>query len=88
MNDAIIRNYKNNYTILPYEKIDSLQNNFFLDDFYYNKFQDEYFKSYRNNLLKIINCTLDKIVKKFDNIAKILIPLKFMVNFCLLIFIK
>ena len=70
MNDAIIRNYKNNYTILPYEKIDSLQNNFFLDDFYYNKFQDEYFKSYRNNLLKIINCTLDKIVKKFDNINR------------------
>lgn len=70
MNDAIIRNYKNNYTILPYEKIDSLQNNFFLDDFYYNKFQDEYFKSYRNNLLKIINGTLDKIVKKFDNINR------------------
>lgn len=70
MNDAIIRNYKNNYTILPYEKIDLLQGNFFLDDFYYNKFQDEYFKSYRNNLLKIINGTLDKIVKKFDNINR------------------
>ena len=46
----------------------SLDNNFFLDDFYFNKQNTEYYTQYRNNLLKILNTTLDKILKKMDNI--------------------
>ena len=46
----------------------NLQINFFLDDFYFNKAQEDIFKNYRNNLLKIINGTLDKLTRKLDNI--------------------
>ena len=50
----------------------SLQINFFLDDFYFSKAQEDIFKNYRNNLLKVINGTLDKLTRKLDNInAKI-----------------
>lgn len=46
----------------------SLDNNFYLDDFYYKKQNVEYYTQYRNSLLKILNSTLDKILKKMDNI--------------------
>lgn len=46
----------------------SLDNNFYLDDFYYKKQNIEYYTQYRNSLLKILNSTLDKILKKMDNI--------------------
>lgn len=72
-NNSICRKYKNNYTIFLNEPDlieDPLQINFFLDDFYFSKSQEELFKEYRNNLLKIINGTLDKILRKLDNINK------------------
>lgn len=46
----------------------NLQINFFLDDFYFSKAQEDIFKTYRNNLLKVINGTLDKLTRKLDNI--------------------
>lgn len=46
----------------------SLDNNFYLDDFYYKKQSIENYTQYRNSLLKILNSTLDKILKKMDNI--------------------
>lgn len=46
----------------------SLDNNFYLDDFYYKKQNIENYTQYRNSLLKILNSTLDKILKKMDNI--------------------
>lgn len=64
----ICKKYKNNYTISLDSKKEKLQVNFFLDDFYFYKFQEETFKNYRNTLLKIINGTLDKLIRKLDNI--------------------
>lgn len=52
---------ENDYTYL-------LNNNFFLDDFYYDKENNETYIQYRNTLLKILNGTLDKLLKKMDNI--------------------
>ena len=74
--NCICKNYKNNYTVFKDNKDDndnvldsnSFQINFFLDDFYFQKSQEDIFKNYRNNLLKIINGTLDKITRKLDNI--------------------
>ena len=75
-NNCICKNYKNNYTIFYVDtnnessilKDNFLQINFFLDDFYFQKSQEDIFKNYRNNLLKIINGILDKITRKLDNI--------------------
>ena len=74
--NCICKNYKNNYTVFRDTKDEndnvldsnSFQINFFLDDFYFQKSQEDIFKNYRNNLLKIINGTLDKITRKLDNI--------------------
>ncbi len=46
----------------------SLRINFFIDDFYYSKIENEEFTSYRNGLLKILSGTLDKLTKKLNNI--------------------
>ena len=68
-NNVVCKKYKNNYSIfIDNNEKESFQINFFLDDFYYEKMQEDLFKNYRNNLLKVINNTLDKITKKLDNI--------------------
>ena len=70
-NNVVCKKYKNNYSIfIDNNEKESFQINFFLDDFYYEKMQEDLFKNYRNNLLKVINNTLDKITKKLDNINK------------------
>ena len=72
-NNLICKEYKNNYTIclnLISESKEPLQINFFLDDFYFSKYQKDILINYRNNLLKIINVTLDKITRKLDNIDR------------------
>lgn len=66
--NAICMKYKNNYTVYKSNNKEPWQINFFLDDFYFEKMQEDLFKNYRNNLLKVINSTLDKITKKLDNI--------------------
>lgn len=68
-NNVVCKKYKNNYSIfIDNNEKEAFQINFFLDDFYYEKMQEDLFKNYRNNLLKVINNTLDKITKKLDNI--------------------
>lgn len=67
-NNRICEIYKNNYSICLGNKEDNLQVNLFLDNFYFKKSNNDLLKQYRNNLLKIINGTLDKITKKLDNI--------------------
>ena len=54
-------NVKNNDT-------DNLKNNYFLDNFYNEKANQEAYVNYRNMVLKILNGTLDKLLKKMDNI--------------------
>ncbi len=56
---------KNQNASLGQNNIDS---NLFLDDFYTKKLLNEEYVSYRNTLLKILSSTLDKIVKKLENI--------------------
>lgn len=82
--NAIIEDYKNGYTVklLETENIidediqekeasniyNNVQANFVLDDFYSKKQGEEEYKNFRNSLLKILSNTLDKIVRKLDNI--------------------
>lgn len=47
---------------------DSLQANFFLDDFYFQKEKNEGIIVYRNNLLKLVLTALKKVSKKISNI--------------------
>ena len=67
-NNDKCKKYKNNYVITLEKKNEELENNFFLDDYYFFKSQEELYKNYRNDLLKVINYTLDKITRKLDNI--------------------
>lgn len=46
----------------------NLQTNFFLDDFYNQKENDEVIKNYKNNLSKLVLSALKKITKKVNNI--------------------
>lgn len=79
-----IDNYKNNYSVFLNQKnnlsnnanssnnVDDGKNyllsNIFLDNYYSKKLDDETYINYRNNLLKILNATLDKIERKLANI--------------------
>lgn len=69
-NNGKCRKYKKNYTITLEDEKEELENNFFLDDYYFSKAQEELYKNYRNDLLKVINYTLDKIIRKLDNINR------------------
>ncbi len=48
----------------------NLSLNFFLDDYYYLKENNENFKSYRNSILKLILDTLKKYKKRLENICE------------------
>ena len=70
-NDDLFKKYKNSYTVFSGEKnndTDNLKNNYFLDNFYNEKANQEAYVNYRNMVLKILNGTLDKLLKKMDNI--------------------
>lgn len=47
---------------------EALNINYFIDDFYYKKENDNIFTSSRNNLLKIVSSSLKKVYKKLENI--------------------
>lgn len=66
--NAVFKSFKKSYSVFLSNEKESLQNNYFLDDFYYNKVNEETYINYRNMVLKIINGTLDKLLKKMDNI--------------------
>lgn len=57
----------NDYTIMLGSNDNNLQTNFFLDDFYSKKENDESILIYRNNLLKLVLSALKKISKKIAN---------------------
>lgn len=58
----------NDFIITNNPSSDILQTNFFLDDFYSKKENDELLTTYRNNLLKLVLSALKKISKKISNI--------------------
>ena len=61
--------YKNGYSIVRNKKTnDNFSINFFLDDFYFEKTQQETYLSYRNNLLKVLENTLNKLSNKMNTI--------------------
>lgn len=73
--NAKIARYKEGYSVVlskdnssEDDEIPNLQANFLLDDLYSKKEADEEYKRYRNSLLKILSVTLDKIVRKLENI--------------------
>lgn len=58
----------NDFVISDLPTSDSLQTNFFVDDFYFNKESNDLLINYRNNLLKLMLSNLKKISKKIENI--------------------
>ena len=64
------KNYEKDYALefCNSEKENSLQINFFLDDFYTSKETNNTFIVYRDNLLKLISNKLSKLSVKLDNI--------------------
>lgn len=56
------------YTMILKSHGDILQTNFFLDDFYSMKENNEVTINYKNNLLKLVLSALKKITKKVNNI--------------------
>ena len=57
------------YSLIPInENNENFSLNFFIDDFYYKKETDENFKTYRNNILKLILGMLKKYQKRLINI--------------------
>ncbi|MGN1269845.1 MAG: NFACT family protein [Clostridia bacterium] len=56
------------YFLVSSSKSNSLEVNFFLDDYYLEKQQKEYFVSYRNNLLGLVSNILKKISKKLISV--------------------
>lgn len=70
--NANIVKFKDGYTVESNKKIENksldFTSNFFLDDYYLLKQKEEEYKNYRNSLLKILSATLDKIVRKLNNI--------------------
>ena len=56
------------YSILPINTTETLQANFFLDDFYSKKEQNDSILIYKNNLLKLVLAALKRVSKKIANI--------------------
>ena len=66
---SYIAGFKDNYSVfLANDVKDNLSSNFFVDDYYYDKLLNEEYIAYRNNILKVLSVTLDKIVRKLENI--------------------
>lgn len=62
-------NTKKDYFIYFDEnKQDCLEANFFIDDFYYSKETSEQFRSYRDNVLKLVLNRIEKIKDRISNI--------------------
>lgn len=69
-NFVFLSAYKKDFVLQFNEnsKTDNLQSNFFIDDFYFDKENNNLFSSYKNNLLKLVLTTLSKIKKKLAHI--------------------
>lgn len=69
----MFKKFEDNYSITLNNALnweDEYQVNFDMDEFYYYKSENELFINYRNNLLRLLGGTLDKLIKKLDNINK------------------
>ncbi len=61
--------FEKDYVLIPTSEINNdLKVNFFLDDYYSQKEQEEEFTQYRNSLLTFISKKLKKIAKKSDEV--------------------
>lgn len=67
-NNVKLVNYNTNDYVISSSNTESLQVNFFLDDFYNKKEEKDNINTYKNNLLKLVLTALKKISKKLDNI--------------------
>ena len=66
---TIRKTIKNEYYLCKANNADNIYSlNFALDDFYFQKENEELFKNYRNTLLNIILSTLKKYEKRLENI--------------------
>ena len=65
---TICKQYQSDYALNYTSKSDSLQINYFLDDYYTSKEINTIFVNYRNNLLKLILTKLKKLNIKLDSI--------------------
>ena len=64
-----IINYKDNYCVdISNSSLPFLKNNFFIDDFYYNKENEELYKNSKNNLLRLVLKALEKCTNKLNSI--------------------
>lgn len=61
-------NFSSEYSCEYYEKVSTLNINYFIDDFYYYKENNSIFVNSRNSLLKIVSSSLKKTYKKIENI--------------------
>lgn len=66
--ECIFVNNNSDYTISCNNTNELLQTNFFLDDFYNKKEQNDILSSYKNQLLKLVLSSLKRISKKISNI--------------------
>lgn len=72
--NVFIKNFNNDYSLTlentnkDSENLSIPYNNFFIDDFYFNKEINNEFISYRNSILKLVEGTLKKITQKLSNI--------------------
>lgn len=67
--NIIISHFSNDYSVtIADENEDYLQINFFLDDYYTQKENNNIFNEYRLNLSKLVLLTLKKVTKKLANI--------------------
>ena len=68
-NKVYCKDYAKGYSIYYDESFESdFDVNFFLDDYYFDKSENEIYYLYRNNLLKVLSGTLDKLTNKLNNI--------------------
>lgn len=67
-NVSTIKIKNNDYTIHLENIEEILQTNFFLDDFYSKKEDNEVFINYKNNLLRLVLSALKKVTNKVNNI--------------------
>ena len=67
-NVSTIKLDEKDYTLHLENTSDSLQTNFFLDDFYKQKEDNEVLKNYKSNLSRLVLSSLKKITKKVNNI--------------------
>ncbi len=67
---SCIKCNKNDFTIDFKQKENKLQINFFIDDYYYVKEEQELFKNYKNSILKLILNNVKKLSTRLINIDK------------------